>query len=81
MMILLPTRVTANSTQPTTPDEVDTGAATIGVDIDDTSIDGVNIDDTSIDGDDIDGTNYVRTLIIKSVCINLLLLQRIVDCV
>ena len=59
MMILLPTRVTANSTQPITPDEVDTGAATI-------------------DGDDIDGdvnteiiTNYVRALIIKSVCINL----------
>ena len=79
MMILLPTRVTANSTQPITHDEVDTGAA---------AIDGVDINDTSIDGDDIDGdviteinTNYVRALIIKSVCINLLLLQRIVDCV
>ena len=76
MMILLPTRVTANNTQPITPDEVDTGAATIGGDI----------DDTSIDGDDIDViteiiTNYVRALIIKSVCINLIFLQRIVDCV
>ena len=56
MMILLPTRVTANSTQPIIPDEVDTGAATIGVDI----------DDTSIDGDDII-TNCVRALIIESV--------------
>ena len=64
MMILLPTRVTANSTQPITPDEVDTGAATIDGDVFTEII-----------------TNYVRALIIKSVCINLIFLQRIVDCV